>query len=176
MPISVKNLQTQIDELTKKINTFETKLNRKVDFIQPITKTTGLKYLKVFKMDRDVGETSCQISFIASIMSDFGSITPETNLVNLSTRNNNRIPNVVNLSGHPNTKRWFTTDDGSNIWLWCKTEDYPSTMNLILLTTEGIIEYKTNGVFEISTIEPADIIWQGNNNLSTDAIYGAVFN
>jgi hypothetical protein len=172
--ISVKNLQNQIDNLTNEIETIKTKMAMKVNFINPIQKSNNLKYLKIFKMDRNPGNLSCQVSFIASIMSDYGSITPETDLVNLSTRNSNRIPNVVNLSGGIN-KRWFTTDDGSNIWLWCKTAKYPSNINLIIISSESV-EYKTTGVFESSETEPPDIIWQDNNILNSDIVYGAVFN
>lgn len=178
MAISVKNLQTQIDNLTSEINNIKTALNNKTNFIQPTAKGNAgtVKYLKIFKMVREPGISSCQVSFIASLMSDYGSKTPEINIVSLSTRASNRIPMVTILTGNTTEKRWFTTDDGTNIWLWCKTEKWPSTMNLHLLTVENIVDYKTTGVFESSETEPPDIIWQDNNILNSDIVYGAVFN
>lgn len=139
------------------------------------------KYFKVIGMQKNVGNGCCQISFIASHNSDFGSISPRNQIVSFSTRNDNREPRVCTLTGNEADKRWFSTDDGTNIWLWFKSSNWASEMKIHILAQYGDIKIKQDGYFEVTTSEPANIVWESSNvlytdNIHADKVYNAVWN
>ena len=138
-------------------------------------------YYKLFKMVKAPGNGQCQISFISSIESDLGINQPKTSVVSLSTRNSNRIPSVVTLTGNSTNHQWFTTDDGSNIWLWFKSANWQSDLNLTILTSTNVVDLKQEGWFEKVDTEPEGAIYASGNTLFTDNIraekvYNAVWN
>lgn len=146
----------------------------------PTTGDGTIKYYKLFKLVRAPGNSQSQISFIASIESDWGIVHPKTSVVTLSTRNSNKVPRVAILTGNSTSKQWFTTDDGTNIWLWFKSANWQSDLNLTILASTNC-ESKETGWFERVDTEPDGATYAADNTLYTDNIradkvYNAVWN
>lgn len=131
-----------------------------------------VKYIKLIGMQKNVGNGCCQISFIASHASDFGSIAPRNQIVSFSTRNNNRAPKVCSLTGNENDKKWLTTEDDNNIWLWYKCSDWQSEVKIHVLAQYGDIQLKLDGNYGVSNTEPANAVYESDNSLVTDYIHG----
>lgn len=139
------------------------------------------KYTKLIGMQKNVGNGCCQISFIASHANDFGSVYPRNQIVSFSTRNDNREPRVCTLTGNETDTKWFTTDDGNNIWLWYKCSTWQSEMKIHVLAKYGNIQLKEDGNFGTTLTQPSNIVWESDNTLYTNYIrsskvYNAVWN